>query len=189
PQGIATAGNDLWRVVAQDDGTVLKFNNAQVAVLNRGQVYEAPLTAPGLLFASKKVMVALYKKTHSNSQNLRPGDPFMMIIPPRSQYLTKYRYTNIQAAGSFDQQFITLVTTRSNVADITYDGTRLSATFTDIPNTCFAYANVAVTDQAHTIESPQPVGLYVYGFGDADSYGYVGGMALRPDVEGVDIDA
>ncbi len=189
PQGITTSGNDLWRVVAQDDGTVLKFNNVQVAVLNRGQVYEAPLTAPGLLFASKKVMVALYKKTHSSNFNLRPGDPFMMIIPPRSQYLTKYRYTNIQAAGSFDQQFITLVTTRSNVSAITYDGTQLSATFADIPNTCFAYANVAVTDQAHTIESPQPIGLYVYGYGDADSYGYVGGMALRPDVEGVDIDA
>lgn len=190
PQGITTTGNDLWRVVAQDDGTVLKFNNNQVAVLNRGQVYEAPLTAPGLLFASKKVMVALYKKTHSsNNNNLRPGDPFMMIIPPRSQYLTKYRYTNIQAAGSFDQQFITLVTTRPNVSSILYDGTQLSATFTDIPNTCFAYANVSVTDQAHTIESPQPIGLYVYGFGDADSYGYVGGMALRPDVEGVDIDA
>ncbi len=189
PQGITTLGNDLWRVVAQDDGTVLNFNNTQVAVLNRGQVYEAALNQAGLLVASKKVMVALYKKTHSSGQNLQPGDPFMMIIPPRRQYLTKYRYTNIQAFNSFTQQFITVVTTRSNISSITYDGARLNANFIDIPNTCFAYANINVTSEVHNIQSSQPVGLYVYGYGDADSYGYVGGMALQPDLAEVDVDA
>lgn len=190
PQGISTVGWDLWRVVASEDGTTLNFNGSQVSTLNRGQVYEASLTTAGLLTASKKVMVALYKKSHSdNPSTLLPGDPFMMIIPPRRQYLNKYRFSNIQALGSFSQQFITVVTTRNNINSIQFDGAALNATFTDIPNTCFAYSNVRVGSNAHTLQSQQPVGLYVYGYGDADSYGYVGGMALVADVAEVDIDA
>ncbi len=190
PQGISTIGTDLWRAVASEDGTVLNFNNVQVATLNRGQFYEASLNTAGLLVASKKVMVAFYKKTHSDNGNqTNVGDPFMMIIPPRRQYLNNYRYTNIQAMNSFLQQYITVVTTRNNIANIRYDGNPLTATFLDIPNTCFSYANINVTSAAHNITSPQPVGLYVYGYGNADSYGYVGGMALVPDVADVDIDA
>jgi hypothetical protein len=189
PIGVRTvAGTDLWRVVAAEDGTVLRFNNSTVATLNRGQFYEASLNQAGLLVASKKVMVAFIKKTHSDNPTTEIGDPFMMIIPPRRQYLNSYRFTNIPLQ-SFVQQFMTVVTTRNNTGNITYDGSRLTATFEDIPNSCFAYANVRVNGGSHTISSPQPVGLYVYGYGDADSYGYVGGMAFIPDVEDVQIDA
>ncbi|MBL7997362.1 MAG: IgGFc-binding protein, partial [Candidatus Kapabacteria bacterium] len=191
PVGITTTGTDLWRVIAGEDNTVVRFNNTQIGILNRGQFLERSLTSAGLLSCSKNVMVACYKKTHSSDpSNTVPGDPFMMIIPPRRQYLTKYRYSNIQAqSNSFLQQFITVVTTRNNINSIQYDGNQLNANFLDIPNTCFAYANVSVTAGAHTLESQQPIGLYVYGYGDADSYGYVGGMALVPDVAEVDIDA
>ncbi len=189
PSSSGGGGNDLWRVVAQDDGTILNFNNTQVAVLNRGQYYEAALVTPGLLVASKKVQVAFFKKTHSYNQNLQPGDPFMMIIPPRRQYLTEYRFTNIESTPNFYEQFITVVTTKANQANVLLDGVKLNASWLDIPNTCFSYANVRVSSANHKLTSSQPVGLYVYGYGDADSYGYVGGMALQPDLAEVDIDA
>ncbi len=189
PSGSNVAGSDLWRVVAQEDGTTLNFNNVQVATLNRGQYYETALNTAGLLVASKNVQVALFKKTHSSNQTLQPGDPFMMIIPPRRQYLNDYRFTNIQATPAFNEQFITVVTTKSNSTSIQLDGAALNATFLDIPNTCFSYANIRVNSANHRIQSPQPIGLYVYGFGDADSYGYVGGLALQADLAEVDIDA
>jgi hypothetical protein len=40
-----------------------------------------------------------------------------------------------------------------------------------------------MADGAHTIDSPRLMGLYVYGYGEAVSYGYVGGMAFVPDIE------
>ncbi len=189
PSGPSVQGSDLWRVVAKQDNTVLTFNNVQVANLSAGQYYEASLTTAGMLVASNPVQVALFKKTHSVNQTLEPGDPFMMIIPPRRQYLNKYRFATIASTPQFTEQWITLVTTKTNATNITLDGAALNATFNDIPNSCFSYSNIRVSTGNHLVQSPQPIGLYVYGYGDADSYGYVGGMALQPDVAEVGIDA
>ncbi|MFM2133597.1 MAG: hypothetical protein RL156_878, partial [Bacteroidota bacterium] len=179
---VVTGVNDLFRVVAAEDYTVVRLNNVVIATLNRGQVYEAPLTSPGLITASAKVCVALYKRSHSIGMSLQNGDPFMLIVPPRAQYLKQYRFTNCQATGDYVSQFITVITAQSNASSITLDGQPLSATWKEIPNTCYVYANVPSTDGAHTLSSPKLIGLYVYGYGAAISYGYVGGMAFVPDV-------
>lgn len=174
---------DLFRVVAAEDNTTVRFNNTVIATLNRGQVHEAPLTAAGLLTASAKVCVALYKRSHSVGQVLQNGDPFMLIVPPRAQYLKQYRFTNCQAGGDYVSQFITVTTAQSNASGITLDGQPLNATWRAVPNTCYVYAHVPMTDGAHTLSSPKLIGLFVYGYGPAISYGYVGGMAFVPDVQ------
>lgn len=179
---VVTGVNDLYRVVAAEDYTVVRLNNVVIATLNRGQVYEAPLTSPGLITASAKVCVALYKRSHSVGMSLQNGDPFMLIVPPRAQYLKQYRFTNCQATGDYVSQFITVITAQSNASSITLDGRPLNATWKEIPNTCYVYANISSTDGAHTLSSPKLIGLYVYGYGAAISYGYVGGMAFVPDV-------
>lgn len=185
---------DLYRVLAAENGTEIKINGRVVAVLQRGQYYQAPLTQAALLEANQPVMVALFKRSFSGSGSLQLGDPFMMIIPPRRQYLARYRFQSCQVAhpnggNTYYEQYITVVTTPNNVRSILLDGDTLNAEFKEVPNTCYVYANVRVTDGAHTIESPRLFGLYVYGYGYADSYGYIGGMAFLPDVEDVTVSA
>jgi hypothetical protein len=196
PEGAPTPTQgvtDLYRVLAAENGTEIRVNGRSVAVLGRGQYYEAPLTQAALLEASQPVMVALFKRSFSGTGgNLRLGDPFMMIIPPRRQYLSRYRFQSCQVAhpqggNTYAEQYITIVTTPNNVRSILLDGDTLRATFREVPNTCYVYANVRVADGAHTIESPRLFGLYVYGYGYADSYGYIGGMAFLPDVPDITV--
>ncbi len=174
---------DLYRVVASEDGTTLRINGTLLSTLNRGQVFEAPLTAAALLQASKKVLVAILKRTHSDAnQRLQNGDPFMMIVPPRAQYLNTYRFTNCQVNSNYFDQYLTVITANTNTAALRLDGNPITTTWNPIPNTCYVYAHIRTTSGAHTLQSPFRVGLYVYGYGSAVSYGYVGGMAFVPDV-------
>ncbi|MFM8471954.1 MAG: hypothetical protein ACKOBV_00360, partial [Candidatus Kapaibacterium sp.] len=173
---------DIYRVIAAEDNTVVRLNTTVIATLGKGQVFEAPLTAAGLLTASAKVCVALFKRSHSIGQTLQNGDPFMLIVPPRAQYLKQYRFTNCQATGDYVYQFITVMTAQSNASSITLDGQPINATWRAVPNTCYVYAHVPMKDGAHTLDSPKLIGLYVYGYGAAISYGYVGGMAFVPDI-------
>lgn len=197
PQGVGTPtqnATDLYRVVAAENNTQLTINGRLVATLQRGQFYQAPLQQPALLEASQPVMVALFKRSFSVGSTLQLGDPFMMIIPPRRQYLSRYRFQSCQVThpsggNTYFQQFITVVTTPNNVDSIRLDGVKLVADFKPVPNTCYVYANLPVTDGAHTIESHRLFGLYVYGYGYADSYGYVGGMAFLPDVTDITMSA
>ncbi|GIV55509.1 MAG: hypothetical protein KatS3mg040_0277 [Candidatus Kapaibacterium sp.] len=188
PQG----ASDLYRVLAAENGTEVKVNGRVVAVLQRGQFYQAPLQQAALIESSQPVMVAQFKRSYSAGADLRLGDPFMMIIPPRRQYLSHYRFQACQVAHpsggiTYYEQYITVVTTPNNVNSILLDGDTLKADFKPVPNTCYVYANVRVGDGAHTITSPRLFGLYVYGYGYADSYGYVGGMAFLPDVPDINV--
>lgn len=185
----ATGYEDLFRVVANQDNTILYRNNSQLAVLNKGQFYEAPLTSAFQLTSNNRVMVALYKRTHtpnaraSGVNNI--GDPFMMIIPPQRQYLNKYRFQNCfvpNQRGTFVEQNFTIITVNTN-KDFTLDGRKITPNWLPIEGTCYSYAHVRTTSGAHSIESPENFALYVYGYGEANSYGYVGGMAFLPDVE------
>ncbi len=190
PLGQTTQGYDLYRVVASADNTVLQLNDTTLTTLQANGVYEAPLTKAGLLSSSKPVMVALYKKTaNAGSSTTADGDPFMMIIPPRRQYLNNYRFTNVQVKSLYHQQFVTIIASINDVPSLKLDGVAMKASFTSVGTSCYAYANVSMTDGAHTITGATPFGLYVYGYGAADSYGYVGGMAFYPDSPDIHLDA
>ncbi len=173
---------DIFRVVATEDNTQLRFNNIVLGNLMAGQVYEGRLNTAGLLTASRKVLVAIFKHSSGYGNITQSGDPFMLIVPPRSQYLKQYRFSNCAVGSSYIEHYITVISTRSNVPNIKLDGATIKTTFIDIPNTCYAYANVGVSAGTHTLDSPWLVGLYAYGYGDVVSYGYVGGMAFVPDV-------
>ncbi len=188
PVGGTTIGSDLYRVIAADDNTILKIDEKVLATLQKNEVFEAPLTQAALLTASKPVMVALFKKSSSNG-TLVDGDPFMMVIPPRRQYLQSYRFTNVQTSGVYHQQYISIIVSMNDVASLRLDGKTLSAKFSSIGTSCYAYASIPMQDGAHTLTASTPFALYVYGYGFADSYGYVGGMAFYPDSPDMHLDA
>jgi hypothetical protein len=48
---------------------------------------------------------------------------------------------------------------------------------------CYSYANILMSEGLHSIKGAEEFGVFVYGYGDADSYGYTGGMAFRNSEE------
>lgn len=181
PLGGWTTGSDKYRVIACSDSTDVRVNGVQVVRLKANSFFEGDLSVGALVTTSKKVMVALYKKT-AGLGTTDPGDPFMMVIPPRRQYSTGYRFGTVQAGGAYTQHFITVTIITADIPTLRLDGSPVAVPGVEVPNSCFSYISVPISAGAHTVSASSPIGLYVYGYGDADSYGYVGGMEFIPDV-------
>lgn len=192
PEIIDPGAQDIFRVLAAYDNTVISINNVAVATLGAGRWYEAPLTAAATLSATKEVLVAQYKRSSQSGQSDRLSDPFMIIVPPRRQFLNSYTIINSQARENktvvYLRQYITLICPTAFTQTITIDGVPVDATrFAAVPNSCYSYASIRMTDGVHTVAAEKEFGIYIYGYGYANSYGYVGGMAFRTTPEQVAI--
>ncbi len=195
-RGETASGTDLYRVLAAYDSTVVFLNNQQVAVLNAGRFYEASLTEPGVISASDQILVAQFKKTAQTATEFNNiGDPFMMVIPPTEQYDTSYRFVNAQGFQlnnrvnsielAFQDHFITVIVPTRFANTVRLDGALVNAgSFLGIPNTLYSYANIQLSAGVHAVRADTAIGLYVYGYGPANSYGYIGGgkfQVIAPD--------
>jgi hypothetical protein len=69
------------------------------------------------------------------------------------------------------------------------DGGPVVSGFTRIPKTSYSYAQVQVAAGPHFIRADVPFGLYVYGYGPYNSYGFPAGMTFEPIPLGVDAPA
>lgn len=182
-------GTDLYRVLAGYDSTVVFVNGQRVATLNAGQFYEAPIVDPAVITASDQILVGQYKKTSNTSGDMtsNTGDPFLMVIPTVEQYDTTYRFINVQSPDNgvssgqiFSEHFVTVVIPTRFAASVRIDERSVNAqAFRPIQNSGYAYANFSLDAGVHTARADTAFGLYVYGYGQANSYGYIAGGKLR----------
>jgi len=190
PSGITTLGTDLYRILAAYDSTDVYINGLKTVTLDKGGFYEGPLTEAAYITSNSPILVAQYKKTsNSNASQLKLGDPFFVVIPPKEQFMTYYKVINTQAYQSsgffyekvYDEHYITLVVPATARNEINLDGTNVpSNSFTRISNSDYYYANIKVDEGQHSVYSTEEFGIIVYGFGSNNSYGYVGGLSFRP---------
>lgn len=112
----------------------------------------------------------------------------MMIIPPFEQFLTNYRFVSAQAvqlngdgrpSKVYNYQYVNVVAPQNAINSAVLDGTLIPSTsFSRIAKTNFYYATINISDGVHSISAKEPIGIYVYGYGPANSYGYIGGMSF-----------
>lgn len=193
------AGYDLFRVVAAFDSTAVTVDGQERAILDAGMVFEDSLRSAKEVRTTRPALVAQFKKTSSGNNggvdNRRSGDPFMMLVPPAEQFMNSYRFINIQSYtytfginnklivddSIYKEQWMNVVIPTSGIASLTIDGIPVpSGRFQQIGNTAFSWAQIPMTDGAHEATSDTTFGIYVYGYGEANSYGYIGGMSFRP---------
>lgn len=177
--------DDIFRVLAAYDNTTVSTDGMGTIRLRAGEFFEAPLTTATLLTSSKEVLVAQYKRSASRSNGNTISDPFMIIVPPRKQFLSSYlcitaqTYMGAASIPVYPEQYSTIICPTDFINTIKIDNTPVDTKlFEPVPNTCYSYAWIPMRDGSHTIEAEKPIGLYMYGYGFADSYGYVGGMAF-----------
>ncbi len=181
---------DRFRFLAQADNTQVTVNGTVVATLNRGQFFEQSIVEPSHIQSSGPILVAQYAhsqnyyRTNPGGNPNFQGDPLMMIVPPSEQFLANYTVStpvpsSILTAQRFDRNFINIVTPTEAVGQIELGGVPISADkFTTIGTSGFSGAQVAIELGAYQLAGPLPFGVFVYGFGSFDSYGYVGGQSL-----------
>lgn len=192
PPRISGRGTDKFRVLAAFDSTEVFLSGTKIRTLSAGQYFTSDLTTSGFLTASKPVLVAQYKKTASEigqqGNNSVISDPLMMIIPPKEQFLLSYRFINAQSTQTngilpstpmFTEQYVMVVAPMTAIGTIRLDGNLVGAgSFQQIAGSTYGLATLRVGDGTHTLNGSEPFGIYVFGYGLVNSYGYVGGMSF-----------
>lgn len=185
-------GTDLYRVVAAFDSTAVIVDGAFQVLMNAGQVFESSLTRASAITTSRPALVAQFKKTtgQTGQPNQRIGDPLMMLVPPAEQFMNEYRFINVQSyefaalndsTPIYEEQFLNIVVPTLGIPGLVLDGLPVSpGMFQPIGQTPFSWTQLSMTDGVHHIKGDTTFGIYVYGYGIANSYGYIGGMAFRP---------
>lgn len=183
-------GRDRVRVIAGYDNTAVTVNGATVATLKAGGFYEMVITTEASVITSEPAIVAGYKCTAVS--NL--GDPFLAVIPPVEQYLSRYRFVCVQgtqlAANSntrtepaFSEHYVTVIVPTTKATTVVLNGRTLDVRlFKTIPTTDYSYASVPLFEGTHSISADTTFGITVAGYGRANSYGYIGGQRFETDI-------
>lgn len=190
PTDITNIGTDLFRILAAYNLTEVSINGQVVAILNKGEFYEGELTNSAYISANSPILVGQFKKTSQSSAfQERSSDPFFVVIPPKEQFMTSYKVMNTQAyqfnnfyyEKVYTEHYITLVVPASARNEMNLDGTNVQSNlFQRISNSDYYYANIPVSEGQHSVSSITEFGIIVYGYGIANSYGYVGGLSFKP---------
>lgn len=154
--------------------TVIRFNPGQVA--NLGRVANDFEVVGDKEFAVGSFMLGGSIQDPSTPPPNQLGDPSQSMSVAVEQYRKKYVFL---APDDYDVNYVDVVMPLT--AQVTLDGGPLGVTPTPL-GTEFGVARVTLgpgQDGAHVLESNEPVGIQVMGYGAYTSYQYPGGLDLE----------
>jgi hypothetical protein len=159
-----------------------------VNLTNAGDFYDAILDGPVQFQASAPMQVGQFARGGDtdllDGRNTGYGDPCEILLPNTGRYLTSY---NIATGGyefntTITNSFLNLIVPQSAIATTFLDSTNVATNlFTSMFSTGYAATRIPVANATnHTVSSSQPIEVEVYGFGNYDAYGYIGGITSFP---------
>ncbi len=202
PRDATNSPGDLYRVLAAKDNTTLYIDGSVYANIDAGEFLEEIVSRPISIGADKPILAAQIKKTSlsaSDEGQYPAGDPFLAILPPKEQFQKSYLVCNIQAKetetyevfdetrptgdyiDAYEKHYIAIVSPNAAIASVKIDGAAVNSNmFLNVANSNYSYASFDVSEGLHSVEADEEIGVYVYGYGEINSYGYVGGMSMKP---------
>ncbi len=183
------------------------YINGKFAVtLAPGQVFDtvidsSPLNPSGNIFAieskprpGSRDSIPLLVASIANTGDSLLGDPFLAIVPPINQFYNEFPYF-VSNDPVYTVNYSLIVTESSGAGKITItdvnNNTITPPVSKYVPATPFisggknySVAWIPQTGGAYRIKTPngkdEGLALLVYGFGSADSYGYMAGSLFAP---------
>jgi gliding motility-associated-like protein len=165
-----------YRVMATQNNTDVFIDGALVANLNAGQFHQYSDNNFSIITSSAPVAAMQYAEGVSCGG---PGDPFQVLLYPIEQSLENITFNAFQTPLVNDYWVNILVET-VNVPNVVLDGNSISANFTPFPaDPNYSYARINIGAGDHTLTSPGGTLANVYGWGNAESFGYCAGASLK----------
>jgi hypothetical protein len=190
---------DKLRVLAAFDGTELLVGDVLIAQLDKGEFFETDIIEPFMLNATAPVLPMIYRRSAQLSQNGNSvGDPLMQIVPSIDQFSNRQKFYSLEVKEPryswgnpvthqrvYTEHFAVIISPNDNFANITMNGTTVNpATFRPIMESELSYSILSVNPGTNLLNSIANVGLFVCGYGHANSYGYfTGTLRARDDWE------
>lgn len=173
-----------YRVMATQNNTNIFIDGANVANLNAGQFYQYDNNNYSIIEGSAPIAVMQYAEGVSCGG---PGDPFQVLLYPVEQSLDNITFNAFQTPLVNDYWINILVET-ANVPNVVLDGANISGNFTQFPaNPNYSYARINIAQGDHTLNCPGGTLANVYGWGNAESFGYCAGASLKNLTDDFDI--
>jgi hypothetical protein len=177
---------DWIRVMAQEDGTTITFNPAPMAgscgTLNAGAFCEVQINVDTEISANDKpILIGHYLASTIVPSPLPPiipsegnGDPSLALAVPIEQFRDDYAFL---VPDEYDENHVSIVAP-ANVT-VTLDGADVSGQLTTFGSGSHKAGRVAVNPGAHKVACPGGCSIEVYGYSDAVSYLFAGGLDLE----------
>jgi len=170
---------NLIRVIASKDDTRVSFQPEihEPVMLDRGEVFETEITGDVRVRGSHGISVSqlLLGQDYEGrmSSSFSKGDPSLSMVIPSEQWRARY---SILSPETFTDNFVGIIAHDKQVVLI--DG-RVVTGFSPIEETELKSAQVPIAGGQHTLESPMPFGVTVYGYAKYTSYMVAGGLDLN----------
>jgi hypothetical protein len=205
PRGNGTIEDDVFRFLADTDGTVIDLTGdvTQTLNLDAGEFADVLTAGSFTAGANHEFLAAHFMVSTSltpgvkdddifpgdflspNCDNLDPtdnythvGDPAMTWLIPTDQFRSRYVFA---VPETYAWDFVTVTGPMAAMGDISLDESPLDGTPQLVPgSTEQAFVRVPVGDGTHVIESSSETGfgISVYGYDCRVSYAYPGGTSL-----------
>jgi hypothetical protein len=175
---------DYLRIMAQKAGTAVTFTPApsatvsgNCAALGPGQFCDVKIMGDTEITSTEPVLIGHYLQSSiwiGPIDSVGNGDPSMAIAVPTEQYRKDY---TILVPSQYTQNYLSVSAPATGA--VTVDGTMV--TLAPFPGGgTHRAARVTVTAGQHKITCPDGCGILVYGYSDAVSYMFAGGLDLKP---------
>ena len=174
--------NDYVRITALNDNCVVRKNGTIITTLAAGNTYQYQMGSNNetdYIETTQPAMVYLYFASLNGNGN---GDPSMTTIPPIEQGIERVGFSAV-SSGNITSHYVYLICPTEAVGSILLDNTAISPSqFNSISSfSSHKYTIRQVSEGTHHITDTSHNGfvVYLYGFGNRESYGYTIGTAAR----------
>ncbi len=181
PDVIPSNESDLNRITVAYDNTTLYVGGDEYATMNQGDVITRNINEPFYIEGDKPIRASLYKRssrTNSGQFSASDSDPFMVLFPPKLQFLREYNFVNVDLPN-YDKHYVSVIMPTEDINSLRIDNNPVDADFQPVLGIDYSYANILVSPGGHNIKADTTFGICIYGYGQTDSYGYVGGLGLE----------
>ena len=168
--------SDLLRIMAQKADTSVSISSgASCPVLAAGEFCEVEISSDVEISSSEPVLIGHYlKSVINNASGAGSGDPSLAIAVPVEQFRSTYAFL---VPAEYEEQYISVVAQLG--ALVTLDGADISAQLTAMGSNGRGAARIAVQPGQHELLCAGGCGLEVYGYSEAVSYFFAGGLDLE----------
>lgn len=162
-------GNNLIRVIAASDGTIVTVDGVEVATIDAGEFHEFTLSqSAAQIDTSHPALVAQYLQ---GAYTAGEGDPAMMFVPGQDTWLSRYKLATPAGVDALAENYANVVIPTAALPTLTLDGVSVDTSgFSAVGTSGLSVGNVAIAPGLFEMLADQPFQLSLFGYDSFDSY-------------------
>ncbi|MDP4219629.1 MAG: hypothetical protein Q8896_04265 [Bacteroidota bacterium] len=184
-------GGDTYVVISSKPGQTVKRNGNVYCVLdNKYQSYfRADITDASQWTSDAPFLLAQYINSTTwpdlaGPNNNGVGDPAMVVVNSVEQYVPHIIFSTPNITNGGFQNFVNVMVNNDAKLTTTFDGQPIASfrgsTQLPVPGSNYtAFRISSVSPGKHTVDSDSGTGVYVYGYGNYDSYAWSAALGIK----------